>query len=174
MERGNLTKYEKHVYKQIFKSLEYISSLLALQFGSVSVCICVQKMLTPLLLPFEMPQNHYAHQYHAVDTGQSRSCRAPLPPASLTPIVMERCGPALECSRSGLERQMCFQHSYRPGHHSMLQLNFRSRLQASLVFYVLSSQLSCQKKGLGKQRFGEMIPLKTEFARVIFPIYRKT
>lgn len=30
MERGNLTKYEKHVYKQIFKSLEYISSLLAL------------------------------------------------------------------------------------------------------------------------------------------------
>lgn len=95
MERGNLTKYEKHVYKQIFKSLEYISSLLALQFGSVSVCICVQKMLTPLLLPFEMPQNHYAHQYHAVDTGQSRSCRAPLPPASLTPIVMERCGPAL-------------------------------------------------------------------------------
>lgn len=52
-------------------------------------------MLTPLLLPFEMPQNHYAHQYHAVDTGQSRSCRAPLPPASLTPIVMERCGPAL-------------------------------------------------------------------------------
>lgn len=62
MERGNLTKYENHVYKQIFKPLEYISSLLALWFGSVSVCICVQKTLTPLLLPFEMPQNHYAHQ----------------------------------------------------------------------------------------------------------------